>query len=300
MKNVLSLFLILLLAGCSGSGQTEDRSEARDIQTLREGADLEFRLIDTGYRNAVSIDYTSSDDVLFIVEQGRNRILRLSSDGIRTDSVGSRGSGDYRFDRPSSVDATNGLQIFVADQNNARIQLFERRLSYISTIRAPGDRQGINPVFFSPALVTVNSFGDVFVYDAESGQILRYNRNGRFDLAIPLSVTEFEGRAGTLDTHEDRLFIGERESGLLHEFSARGAYRGFLPASRGFRSIYIKAGRIWGADNESVKVLNLNGRELFSFSHNVPDEISGIAVSRRQIFLLTQSGLYSAENPAER
>lgn len=300
MRNILYLFVMFFFAvSCSGAAETsqivEEYNQTTDFS--RSEADLQFSVISDGLRNAVSIDYVSTENSLYIVEQGRNRILKLTTGGIRTDSVGTRGSGDSRFDAPSSIDATNGLQVFVADRNNARIQVFERRLAYLSTITPPSDRQGINPVFFRPEAISVNSFGDIFVYDGESQQILKYDRNGRFQLVVSLSVFDLETPLRSIQSFEDRLYLLERDRGLIHEITAQGGYRGFSPASQGLKAMYIYEDQIWGVTNNDLIVFNLNGRPIHRYSHNVTGNVTGVAVSRSRVFILTANTLKSVSKP---
>ncbi|MCH8556178.1 MAG: hypothetical protein LAT84_00080 [Balneolia bacterium] len=301
MRIVLQLLMMAFGAlACSGQAETSHIAEDENVSSQvveRTDAELQFRTINSGFRSAVAIDYVSTDNSLFVVEQGRNRILRIDDRGVRTDSVGSRGLGDYRFDAPSSIDATNGLQIFVADRNNARVQVFERRLSYLSTITPPSDRQGINPVFFRPEAVTVNNFGDIFVYDAESEHLLKYDRNGRFQLSVSLSVFDLELPLRSIASFEDRLFLLEMGRGLFHEITAQGGYRGFAAASSGVRAFYVRGEKIWGATDTDLIVFNLNGRPLHRFTHNITADIQGIAVSRNQVYIITSGALKAIEKP---
>lgn len=301
MRIILQLMVIAFVAlACSGQAKTSHSTEEdifRKEVAERSDAELQFITIDSGLRSVVAIDYVSTDNSLFIVEQGRNRILKIDERGVRTDSLGRRGLGDYRFDAPSSIDATNGLQIFVADRNNARVQIFERRLSYLSTITPPSDRQGINPVFFRPEAIAVNNFGDIFVYDAESEQLLKYDRNGRFQLSVSLSVFDLELPIRSITSFEDRLFLLEKGRGLFHEITAQGGYRGFAAASSGLRAFYIHGEQIWGATDSDLIVFNLNGRPLHRFTHNITSRIQGIAVSRNQVYVVTSAALKTIEKP---
>jgi len=221
--------------------------------------------------------------------------LTLDPTGRRTDSLGSRGSGDYRFDRPSAIDATNGLRIYIADRQNNRIQLYDRRLSFLSTIKPPSDRQGINPVFFSPAAVSVNAFDDIHVYDADSDQILIFDRNGRYQSLIALNAFDIELPIRTLITHEDRLFLLENERGLIHELSSRGGYRGFTAGAPDVRAMFFRDQRIWAASAEKLYVINLEGRVERSMTHDFTETINGLAVSRNRIYILGPNGLSAAD-----
>jgi DNA-binding beta-propeller fold protein YncE len=66
------------------------------------------------------------ENSIYIVDQGRTRIVRFRSDGSILQVWGSPGKGDGQFSDPSSVavDEHNN-RIYVADPGNQRIQVFD-------------------------------------------------------------------------------------------------------------------------------------------------------------------------------
>ena len=66
------------------------------------------------------------DESVYVVDQGRTRIVKFRSDGQVLTSWGSKGNGDGQFDDPTSVavDTTNN-KVYVADPINRRIQVFD-------------------------------------------------------------------------------------------------------------------------------------------------------------------------------
>jgi DNA-binding beta-propeller fold protein YncE len=66
------------------------------------------------------------DDSIYVVDSGRNRIVKFSSDGQVLASWGSEGSGDGQFKGVSSVAADPiNSKVYVADSLNSRIQVFD-------------------------------------------------------------------------------------------------------------------------------------------------------------------------------
>ena len=115
----------------------------------------------------------ATQDHLYVVESGKHRILKLDHDGKLVETLGGLGSGDYQFDTPIDIDATNGLKIYISDYRNNRVQIFDRRFQYLSTIKAPQGQRN-----FRPTQLAVNDFGELFVYEESSKSILRYDENG--------------------------------------------------------------------------------------------------------------------------
>jgi DNA-binding beta-propeller fold protein YncE len=63
------------------------------------------------------------DGNLWVADYGRDRVVKLASDGRLLQSLGSRGSGPGEFVGPKGVaiDPLNG-RLYVADTGNARVQ----------------------------------------------------------------------------------------------------------------------------------------------------------------------------------
>jgi DNA-binding beta-propeller fold protein YncE len=73
------------------------------------------------------------DDSIYVVDQGRTRIVKFSPDGHVLSSWGSKGSGDGQFNDPTSVtvDSTSG-KVYVADPINKRIQVFDQNGKFLT------------------------------------------------------------------------------------------------------------------------------------------------------------------------
>jgi sugar lactone lactonase YvrE len=78
------------------------------------------------------------DDSIYVVDSGRNRIVKFSPDGRVLTTWGSDGSGDGQFRGVSSVTvdpATN--KVYVADPLNSRIQVFDADGSFLTKWSMP-------------------------------------------------------------------------------------------------------------------------------------------------------------------
>jgi DNA-binding beta-propeller fold protein YncE len=78
------------------------------------------------------------DDSIYVVDSGRNRIVKFSSDGQVLASWGTEGSGDGQFKGLSSValDPIND-KVYVADPLNRRIQVFDSNGKFLSKWSIP-------------------------------------------------------------------------------------------------------------------------------------------------------------------
>jgi len=73
------------------------------------------------------------DSSLYVVDQGRTRIVRFSYDGQVLSTWGTKGSGEGQFDDPTSVAVDPARnRVYVADPRNRRIQIFDTGGKFIS------------------------------------------------------------------------------------------------------------------------------------------------------------------------
>ncbi|MEP5944607.1 MAG: hypothetical protein ABJ356_08615, partial [Balneola sp.] len=136
----------------------------------------------TGLKKATS--FTFGNDAIYIVEAGAHRVLKLGFDGKLIEKYGKRGSGNYQFDNPLDIATTNGLKLFVSDSGNNRIQVFDKRWQYLSSIKAKEQFQTRSEI--TPMFLGVNKFGEVIFYNESSGSLGKYNEDGAMLDQIPL------------------------------------------------------------------------------------------------------------------
>lgn len=161
------------------------------------------QIIYSGLQNPSSL-YATQDHV-FVVESGKHRVLKLSYDGEVEETLGGLGSGDYQFDRPVDIDATNGLQIYISDNRNFRVQIYDRRFRFLSSIKTEvpfTNRQ------MKPTQIAVNDFDELFVFDEGSKSILKFDENGNF-----IDSFELEGVIpSNIEVDGDRLILTDKKN----------------------------------------------------------------------------------------
>ncbi len=242
--------------------------------------------------NRVSSIYHAPDERLFIVEQGRNRFLISSPEGTRLDSLGRRGSGDYTFNTPTKIDATNGMRIYVADSGNNRVQIFDRRLQFLGSLRVP-DRQSLRTAFFEPDAIAVNDFEDLFAFDRDSNNLVRFGGNGRFEEKNDLRLYDIRTPIRSISTLGESVFIGD-ERGVVHQLTTSGGYIGFVSVQNPVIDLYNKAGSVWVLTDSDLIQLENGTRVGKVFSHDLGSSVTSLAVSRSRFFISTSSTVYSA------
>lgn len=87
------------------------------------------------YTFARPTDVTVMDDGSFVVADGyrNHRIVKFSSDGDMQWEVDAYGSSDGEFNLPHGIAHDESGRIYVADRNNARVQVFDQQGQHLDT-----------------------------------------------------------------------------------------------------------------------------------------------------------------------
>ena len=90
---------------------------------------------------------------------------------------GSLGAGQEQFDHPFGVAIDASGNVYVADANNNRIQVFTSSGGYVTQWGGYGSGQG---QFYSPYGVAVDASGNVYVMDTGNNRIQMFTGSGGY------------------------------------------------------------------------------------------------------------------------
>ena len=131
------------------------------------------------------------DDSVYVVDQGRARIVKFSPDGQVLTVWGSKGNGDGQFDDHTSVavDPTTN-KVYVADPRNKRIQVFDSNGKFLT--------KWIIPEWGQPAgfedLIVDSKTGRLYASSANMDAVLVFDLNGnRVGTLTPKPPDRFGG-----------------------------------------------------------------------------------------------------------
>jgi streptogramin lyase len=156
---------------------------------------------------------------------------------------GSLGSGDGQFKGPSGVAVDANGHVFVADENNDRIQRFDDNGVFQTAWGSLGSADG---AFTNPTGVAVDANGNVFVADMGNDRIQKFDGGGTFltkwgstggadgQFASPQSVAaDGSGHVFVADTSNHRVQKFDNAGGFLLAWGSFGGGDGqfFGPAS---------------------------------------------------------------------
>ena len=139
---------------------------------------------------------------LLVLDKERGTLTMYDASLKTVAIAGGPGWEGGSFDQPAGLWAKNGLDIFVADYGNHRIQRFDRTLSYVSSLSTRSADDNATS-FGYPTDVTVSRFGALYICDTENNRIVRVDAAN----TVEGTFGGFGGGAGKLD-HPVQVAMG--------------------------------------------------------------------------------------------
>ena len=119
---------------------------------------------------------------IYISDISSDEIIKIDTLGNVIKSIGGYGWNESSFDQPEDVFASS-LNIYVADKNNNRIQLFDKDLNFLSYFSAQ-DSDDDKVYFKYPLASAVSPQGDIFILDSDNKRILKFNQRWEYQTSI--------------------------------------------------------------------------------------------------------------------
>ena len=137
------------------------------------------------FRSATDIAFNTSNNKVYVVDDGNHHIQVLNSDLTFYSIFGEEGSGKGQFNYPCGVACDSTGKVYVADSDNHRIQVFTAEGRFIGMFGGRGQGRG---ELARPHYVAVDTRGMVYVSEQDNHRISVFTTEGQF-------VTSF-GRLG--------------------------------------------------------------------------------------------------------
>jgi len=163
---------------------------------------------------------------LYIADTGNQRILKWAPSGAPVAEIGGFGWGRDQFDRPVSIWAGNGLDAFVADQNNHRIVRYDKDLNYIAAM-ASSEAWPEAFRFGFPRDAVLGAQAELFCLDGENRRVVKLDVLGQPQLAFG-GIDAGEGRlvhpVRLQTVLPDRFLVSEEEPACVRVFDTYGNF----------------------------------------------------------------------------
>jgi DNA-binding beta-propeller fold protein YncE len=270
--------------------------------------------------NARSISFNTNEEI-YICDVGTNKVQRFNSQGKLTAEVGGYGWKATQFDQPMQVAASDGLNLFIVDYNNNRVERYDKNLNYISTLKGEDDARVPQLLFRYPVSVAASVQGDLFILEKDANQVIRIN-------PFSLLTTQFGGFGAGQGRFQDPyeleisrgtgfIYISDESLGRIEVFDAFGNFvmelgKGILKrpwglfvspapntdvAVKGERLYVVDSGEVFIFDTERKLLVRKISKAELAF---LTEDLKDIAVTKDTLYLLTTKKVYAIKLEPEK
>ncbi len=201
----------------------------------------------------------------YITDQDEHKVFSISSEGALTGQFGKHGSGVSQLDTPGEIITMDGINVYVLDYFNNRIQRLNKRLEIVSSIgKSPMESfsQVKGESIGRPKSMTISQRGDIFYIDEENNEIKKINSTGildsRFSSKINLNAPEL------IRSKDNYIFIAKKKS--IYKYDYFGGFITELKINvlKTIDDLAIdEAGNFYALDKTSRHILKLNSNGQF-------------------------------------
>ncbi|MEI7437970.1 MAG: NHL repeat-containing protein, partial [bacterium] len=130
--------------------------------------------------NHIAVDTNQSNGWIYVSDSRANQI-RCYTNSALVKTFGAKGSGNGQFDFPAGLYVSPAQELYVVDQNNDRVQVFNRTgvFQRVFSLQTPADLVATN-IYGRPQGITGDSAGRVYVTDAFQGEIKVFDTAGAY------------------------------------------------------------------------------------------------------------------------
>ncbi|CAF3326191.1 unnamed protein product, partial [Rotaria socialis] len=192
---------------------------------------------DTEFNHPSSLAYSKRDKVIYVCDTYNNRLVTYGIDGtFHQVYKATSETGEKRFHHPYAIHIDSNNRLYIIDQSERRIKVFNRDFKLIRVIGQYGHGVG---QYLTPCDLCTNEQKNIFVCDAGGHRILKYNEQGEFLLSwgeLGTNNGQFKCPACVCILNGDRLAVTDWGNDRIQIFNTDGdhllsiGYRGKLLA----------------------------------------------------------------------
>jgi DNA-binding beta-propeller fold protein YncE len=197
------------------------------VLAIREGRSPWPISIDGSKPVATTVDSAGN---LWVVDEGKDQLIKLDSQGKVIYKVGSRGSGEGKLRNPADMAVSSDGIIYVADKNNGRIEVFNTDGVFLKVLKSGAPvAKPIAVALSDKGLYVLDDEQKRLVLLSENGQVLKEiggvgEGRGMFEKPVDVAATKDE--VFVLDAGKKRVHVFDHEGNLTREFGSGAQGRG--------------------------------------------------------------------------
>jgi hypothetical protein len=234
-----------------------------------------------------------TNGTIYILDADENKVSLFTNLQNAPITIGGFGWSSSSFDKPTGV-ATDGVNIYISDFGNHRIQRFDRDLNYISSL-STRDTSDVISRFGYPLDVALSEFGDMFILDGENIRVMKFNAQGSFERAFG-DINAGKGKLQNpvrLVATNSRIYVGEKNKVIVYDYF--GNYLGSIGESiiNNLNGFTMLTNGLLVASNDTIWWFTREGalQKSSSLDNIISEErinqIQDVACNGKQLFILS-------------
>ncbi|MBK8381896.1 MAG: NHL repeat-containing protein [Ignavibacteria bacterium] len=251
---ILLLFLNFLIAG----------SDSLLVKS-REVAD---------FTNAVSVT-TDGKENIYVLDAGTNQIVKFDNKLNYLKRNGKQGWDEGQFDSPTCIDGSSGLDIFVTDGKNKRVQRLDLELNPISILKTNLPDFTADYQFNTPVATLVLNSRELYVIDGDNNRIVIY-KDGRNPSGIFGDYSSGKGQLSRpvkiLKDGKNFIYVLDKELKTIFRFDNLGNYINRLTIEN-LESFTISGNTLYMFNGKEILIYDLE-RNTVTDTKILPGKIS--------------------------
>ncbi|MEE9554531.1 MAG: NHL repeat-containing protein [candidate division Zixibacteria bacterium] len=268
--------LAIVICACSSPGRRGDLNRAdKSGQTV-----LNVRLVES-YGPSLGSGIVLMEPTgavynelgeLFISDKFTNGVYRLSADYRVISNEGGIGTVPGSFNRPGGLAGDPALNLYVADSGNRRIQILDRNLRHVRSIKSYFDDSD-NPVnFYQPEDIGIDREGNFWI--ADNDKVLKLDPF--YELLLEMSYDapgNFRiGRVSSIDISDnDLVAIADPGNRQIIITTIHGNYVNEFSAGKPLCARWDSFGLLWVADASAgrIEAYDVSGNMIYRHIESV-------------------------------
>jgi hypothetical protein len=247
---------------------------------------------------------SAPDGMVYVTDQKKNTVHQVSSTNSIIRTVGGKGWGNTEFDLPFDVASSFLLDLFVVDENNFRVQRFDKQFNFLRTYDESSIPQLIGR--FRPRACTFSSFGDLFVIEQDGNRIVKISQRGLFEREFG---TYKEGKGALVDpqdiavTSTDDIVVLDKNAVVLFDRFGNYLRRISLPEKIEWKTISVTDNILCVVSPIKIILINMLSRDERSVVPQsfigaiINEPFSDAVIQNSTLVVLTPTTIYRCNFP---
>ena len=186
-----------------------------------------------------------SGDVMFVADNGGNRIQKLTITGEPLMKFGTQGAGNGQLHHPWGICLASDGKLYVAEGGNKRVQVFNPDGTFSSIITGLGDN-----VLSTPKAVALDQSGNLHVADYGSKYIKVFTTDGNY--VRQYGSGQLKGPVGVTVDQDGYCLVGDYSGQCLAIFDPHGKCIHSVPTAGSLNGVTLdKDGFVYAVDYTS-------------------------------------------------